>query len=276
MKKMKIVSGLMAMTMALVSMSVSASAAGGVQIKVGNESVKAGGTFAVDVELASVPSSGLSSIDFAISYDASVVEITDVKLGAIGNTGAAEQEGDLGDTLFDWYDNGSQVVVVWATGLTDSKYWINSDGTFITISGKAASGAKDGASTDLKVVAADREAYPGGAANAEIVFSAVGEGGKTEDFTADATSGKVTVGDGTTNPDPGDADWGNANCTDGVDVADAVLVARYAGSDATAKITTQGITNSDVTHDGKVDGSDVAKILQFIAKQITKDDLAKA
>lgn len=275
MKKMKIVSGLMAMTMALVSMSVSASAAGGVQITVGNETVAAGGSFSVDVDLASVPSSGLSSIDFAISYDASVVEITGVELGAIGNTGAKEQEGDLGDTLFDWYDNGSQVVVVWATGLTDSKYWINSDGTFITIKGKAASGAKDGASTDLKVVAADREAYPGGAANADIVFSAVGADGATEDFTAEATSGKVTVGDGQT-PDPVDADWGDANCDGSVDVADAVLMSRYVASDSGIQITTQGITNSDVTHDGVITAADTTKVINYIAKKISKDDLAKA
>ena len=33
-----------------------------------------------------------------------------------------------------------------------------------------------------------------------------------------------------------EADWGNADCTGGVDVADAVLIARFAAEDAEPKI----------------------------------------
>ena len=112
MKKMRIVSGLLAMAMAAVSFGTTAFAADNVQVKVGTDTVKAGENFSVDVELASVPSTGLTSIDFAINYDKDAVKITDVKLGAVGDTGAKAAEGDLGDTLFNWYDNGKQIVKV--------------------------------------------------------------------------------------------------------------------------------------------------------------------
>ena len=80
----------------------------------------------------------------------------------------------------------------------------------------------------------------------------------------------------TTDPSTDDADWGNADCQDDVDVADAVLVARYGVEDPGANITEQGLINADVTHDGKVNGDDAMKIVRFVAKLIDKDDLAKA
>jgi hypothetical protein len=287
MKTTKIVSGLLATALAALSLGMNAFAADGVSVKIGSTNAEAGSTFTVDVDLAGVPSTGLSSIDFAINYDKSVIEITSVKLGTVGETGAAAQEGDLGDTLFSTYDTGKQIVVVWATGLTDSKYWVSKDGAFLTITGKV----KDGASgtTKLSGVAADRAVYPGASEKASTYFSAVGAD-KTTDYTATFTDGVITIGGKeettaapveTTKPDEtkapnGDADWGNADCTGGVDVGDAVLIARFAAEDAEAKITAQGQINADVTHDGNIKGDDATKILKYVAKLITKDDLAKA
>ena len=67
---------------------------------------------------------------------------------------------------------------------------------------------------------------------------------------------------------------GDANCDGTVDVADAVLIARFANEDKEAVITDQGRQNADVTHDGNVDGQDAEKILQYIAKKISFEDLA--
>ena len=63
-----------------------------------------------------------------------------------------------------------------------------------------------------------------------------------------------------------DADWGNANCNDGVDVADAVLVARFVAEDTDADITEQGKLNADMNRDGNITGDDVIAILRKIAK----------
>lgn len=280
MKTTKIVSGLMAMAMAVMSLGVSASAAGDVDVKIGTASAKAGEAFSVDVELGSVPTSGISSVDFAINYDSKVLKVTDVALGTVGDTGAKAAEGDLGDTLFSWYDNGSQIVIVWATGLTDAQYWIKSSGVFVTLKGTVQSGAAAGTVSKLTGGGADRATYPGASDKASAYLSAVGASATT-DYTANFTEGSVTVlGDTpvetTAAPVAGDVDWGNADEKDDVDVSDAVLVARYGVEDKEAILTEQGLINADVTHDGKVNGDDAIKIVRYVAQLITKADLAKA
>ena len=69
------------------------------------------------------------------------------------------------------------------------------------------------------------------------------------------------------------ADWGNANCAEEVDVSDAVLVARYVAEDTGANLTAQGKINADVTHDGNITGDDTILILRYIAKMVTLADL---
>ena len=61
---------------------------------------------------------------------------------------------------------------------------------------------------------------------------------------------------------------GDANCDGGIDVADAVLIARYAAEDKDAVITDQGKQNADVTGDGNVATDDTSRILLYIAKKI--------
>ena len=68
---------------------------------------------------------------------------------------------------------------------------------------------------------------------------------------------------------------GDANLDCSADVADAVLIARFANEDRDAVITDQGKENADVTHDGKVDAQDAEKLLQYIAKKISADDLTE-
>ena len=61
---------------------------------------------------------------------------------------------------------------------------------------------------------------------------------------------------------------GDANCDGTVDVADAVLIMRYAVEDREAVITDQGKLNSDTDGDGSVSAEDAKLILLFIAKKI--------
>lgn len=64
--------------------------------------------------------------------------------------------------------------------------------------------------------------------------------------------------------------YGNVNCSEGVDVADAVLLARYIAQDPDAKISDVGLLNADVDHSGTTDAADVALLLQYIARLITE------
>lgn len=67
--------------------------------------------------------------------------------------------------------------------------------------------------------------------------------------------------------------WGDVNLDDEVDVSDAVLLARFAAEDATAKITAQGKINADVTGDRNLNGDDTMQILRAIAKLIPMGQL---
>lgn len=276
MKKSKIISGLMAMAMTAMSLGISASAADSVAVKIGTDTVEAAGkAFSVNVELGSVPSSGLSSIDFAINYNSDELKITDVKLGTIGETGAKSEEGDLGDTVFNWYDNGKQIVIIWSTGLTDSKYWVKSDGVFVTLSGTVKDGVAAGTVSKLEGAGAKRKTYPDSSADASAYLSAVGASATTN-YEAAFTAGSVEVASGSTpssSTQNDKADWGNVNCTGQVDVADAVLLARFVAEDSEANVSAQGKINADVTHDGDLTGDDTIKILKYIAKLV--DDLSK-
>lgn len=276
MKKTKIISGLMAMAMTAMSLGISASAADSVAVKIGTDTVEAAGkAFSVDVELGSVPSSGLSSIDFAINYNSDELKITDVKLGTIGETGAKSEEGDLGDTVFNWYDNGKQIVIIWSTGLTDSKYWVKSDGVFVTLSGTVKDGVAAGTTSKLEGAGAKRKTYPDSSADASAYLSAVGASATTN-YEAAFTAGSVEVASGSTpssSTQNTEADWGNVNCKGQVDVADAVLLARFVAEDSEANVSAQGKINADVDHNGSLTGDDTIKILKFIAKLV--DDLSK-
>lgn len=68
--------------------------------------------------------------------------------------------------------------------------------------------------------------------------------------------------------------YGDANEDGTVDVSDAVLVARFAAEDSTAMIKAQGKINAELTGDGSIQSDDAAKILRWIAKLITTEQLA--
>ena len=69
-------------------------------------------------------------------------------------------------------------------------------------------------------------------------------------------------------PTASDKSRGDITCDGSVDVADAVLLARYLNSDSEATVTDQGLSNADCNRDGKTDSTDLTDILRFIAKQI--------
>lgn len=68
--------------------------------------------------------------------------------------------------------------------------------------------------------------------------------------------------------------WGDVNCDQTVDVSDAVLLSRLLAEDAEAKVSEQGMINADVTGNGSIGSDDTIKILKFIAKMITAEELA--
>jgi len=104
------------------------------------------------------------------------------------------------------------------------------------------------------------------------------------DTTAPVTSTTTTVTTTTAEPTEAtksetttparQAKWGDANEDGKVDVSDAVLVSRFIAEDKTANITAQGQKNSNVAGTPSITSASTIKILRFIAKLITEEELA--
>ena len=77
-----------------------------------------------------------------------------------------------------------------------------------------------------------------------------------------------------TTAEPAAPVWGDADCSGTVDVADAVLISRFAAEDADAVINDQGKQNADVSGNGNLGPEDVVKVLRYIALLITAEELA--
>jgi len=67
--------------------------------------------------------------------------------------------------------------------------------------------------------------------------------------------------------------YGDADCNGDVNVLDAVLLARVASETDGAEITKEGKLNADVNGDGLVDSKDLIKLLSYLAKKITIEEL---
>lgn len=68
--------------------------------------------------------------------------------------------------------------------------------------------------------------------------------------------------------------WGDVNEDESVDVADAVLLARLMAQDSSAIVSAQGKVNAAVCGGGKLSSECTIKILKYIAKIISEEELA--
>lgn len=72
----------------------------------------------------------------------------------------------------------------------------------------------------------------------------------------------------TTATTTGNGMLGDVNEDKSIDVADAVLLARFVAEDSEANVSSQGKQNADVNRNGNPDSEDVVTILKYIAKLI--------
>ena len=289
MKTKKVVVGAVVAAMLSLAVCPVAPAAAGetVQISVGNEEVKAGEKFSVNVSLNDISAPGIQATDFAVSYDSSLITIDSVDAGELANKCAADADGSSSSVpVFEASINSEGYVnLVWSTGLDDSSYWLNGSGVFCTINGTVSSSAKEGTEIPLKVTAIDRTVNPGSSDKAAIFAGYVKDDAAVE-FAVETVDGSIKVASGSSTT-VGDKLRGDANCDDKVDLSDAVLIlqsianADKYGENGTdeSHITSQGVINADVaggTNDMGGDGvtpSDALKIQKYVAMLITEAEL---
>lgn len=267
MKTKKIVIGAMAAAMLSLSVCslVPAAAAGEtVQISVGKANVKAGEEFAVEVSLADIPSTGIQACNFSIEFDPGLVTITKVEEGKLSKSGV--DSGDPSASLIapfnSFTDNDEGTVsVMWSTSLDDASYWLKGEGVLCTITGKVASGAKDGDVADLKIVPTKRDTSTGsGVANDEIDCGYIKSGEKVS-YDLKLTNGSVTVGSAQSSK----LVVGDANEDGEVTVADAAAILQYLGNNEAFPLTEQGKKNGDVDGTAGITPSDALKIQKVCA-----------
>ena len=252
-----------ACTASLFSTVASVSAADAITIAAETKAVESGKEFTVDISLAGVPSTGIAGLDFAIKYDASLMEVSGVTEGAVSKTNDKQVEG-FSSNLATNINNGA-VSVLWATGsVSDSSKWIKSDGVLLTLNCKA---LKDG---DAKV-----DITKGVRKDAEGIDIAV-EGLAVVNGTAKA--GTITIGGTTTEPSPttkptettapGTTLLGDVDCDGKVDITDITTLAISLVDKK--PVSGQSAINADVDKDGSVALTDLARIKQFVSKVIDK------
>nr|AEV58409.1 scaffoldin C [Ruminococcus flavefaciens]AEV58410.1 scaffoldin C [Ruminococcus flavefaciens]AEV58423.1 scaffoldin C [Ruminococcus flavefaciens] len=272
MKTNKVIIGAIAATMLSLSISSLATvfAAGEtVQISAGNTEAKAGETFEMNVSLADVPKTGIQGLDFAVTYDKSIVTIDKITVGEIADTKASSNDQTASLLpVFDVSINNSEGYssVIWSTAVTDSSYWINKDGVFCTIKGTVSGSAKAGSETTLKLTAVKRETYVGSGANNSNINAGYSEAEKAVKYSVKSSDGKIKITDNASNPGvtPGSITRGDANCDGKVDLSDAVLIMQFQSNPSAYgltgsnknHITTQGMDNADVAGGASGKGGD--------------------
>ena len=266
MKTKKVVVG--AIAAAMLSLSVCslmpvAAAGETVQISAGKTTATVGGEFSVDVSLADIPSSGIQALDFAVTYDSSVLTITSVDAGALVTK--IPQSGDASASLSDLYEssinkNEGYVSLIWSTAAEDSSYWLKGDGVFCTIKGTVSSSAQNGTTTPLSIKPIDRETYSG---SKKV-------NGKPVKLEVKTIDGEVSIGQPATQPT---IVRGDANCDGVVELADAILIMQSlanpdkygVGGKADKPITDQGKLNGDVDDDVVgLTANDALKIQKYL------------
>ncbi len=255
-----------ACTASLFSTVASVSAADAITIAAETKAVESGKEFNVDISLAGVPSTGIAGLDFAIKYDASLMEVTGVTEGDVSKTNDKQVEG-FSSNLATNINNGA-VSVLWATGsVSDNSKWIKSDGVLLTLKCKA---LKDGeAKVDItKGVRKDATGIDIAVEGLEVVSGT-------------AKAGTITIGGTTTTPDPtkepspeptntnpGTTLLGDVDCDGKVDITDITTLAISLVDKK--PVTGQAAINADVDKDGSVALTDLARIKQFVSKVIDK------
>lgn len=280
MKTKKIVIGAMAaamLSLSVCSLAPAFAADGTVQVSVGSaNNVKAGEKFTVDVSIKDIPSEGIQGCQFSINFDSTIITIDSVEAGSLVKNVTSDPTSSALPSFNSFIDNkGGTMNLMWATSVDESAYLLKGEGVFCTITGTVASGAADGAKSDLKVVPTVRDNLPQtGVVNEDIDIGYTKNGEKIK-YNVDLKNGAVTVGSEqtTTTKDPqnpGKYLKGDANCDGAVNIADATAIVQALANRDKYSLSEQGEINADVDDTPGVTGSDAIKIQMLEAGMIDK------
>lgn len=284
MKAKRTIAGVVALAVLASSVaSMTALAASTVTLSASTDTVEAGDDFSIDVSLSDIPSTKINVLDFAVTYDSSVLTVSDVTIGDSANTDTSGDSTADDAPVFSYsiHEDEGEIAISWTTGLSDDA-WISEDGVIFTITGTVSDDAEDG-EYPIEFAAISRETYEGsGEDNEDIVIGYI-DGSDYATYTVETEAGAVIVGasvdsgDVETEPEEEDEDpfspteeteeddfdglYGDVNVDGTVNLADSVLLAQYLSD--VADVTDQGVDNGDVDKSGATDATDASYLLQY-------------
>lgn len=177
-----------------VSFQVSAAGAA-VTLKGAKVEAEVGGAFSVDVSLEDIPSTKVNVMDFALTYDKSILNVDSVTIGKSADTDVSGDSTGKDAPVFATSIKDGEIAVSWTTAL-DSASWIAEDGVILTINGTVSKDAKDGTVTPIDFAPVTRETFDGSGANNSSMVIGYLYGTDSASYEIKTEAGSVTIGKG--------------------------------------------------------------------------------
>lgn len=265
--------------LAATATSLGASAAGSSVTLAGSKATaESGGEFSVDVSLSGVPSTGINVLDFAVTFDQTILSVDQVTVGAAADTGADAADSTSKDApVFATNIKDGEIAVSWTTAAPTAK-WIKSDGVILTITGTVKDGVADGTVTPIDFAPVSRDTYEGsGTKNSSMVIGYI-SGTDSASYGIVTEAGSVTIGSKQTTTEAPVTTTAVETTTTVTNETTAETTTKE-NETTTTKSTIQvdpSLLYGDVNLDGDIDLADAVLLNKSVAGVVELNDTAKA
>ena len=265
--------------LAATATSLGASAAGSsVSLAGSKASAESGGEFSVDVSLSGVPSTGINVLDFAVTFDQTILSVDQVTVGAAADTGADAADSTSKDApVFATNIKDGEIAVSWTTAAPTAN-WIKSDGVILTITGTVKDGVADGTVTPIDFAPVSRDTYEGsGTKNSSMVIGYI-SGTDSASYGIVTEAGSVTIGSKQTTTEAPVTTTAVETTTTVTNETTAETTTKE-NETTTTKSTIQvdpSLLYGDVNLDGDIDLADAVLLNKSVAGVVELNDTAKA
>ena len=248
-----------------------------VTLKGAKVEAEAGGEFSVDVSLEDIPSTKVNVMDFAVTYDQTILNVDSVKSCKSADVDVSGDSTASDAPVFAANIKDGEITVSWTTAL-DSNSWLSEDGVILTITGTVKDSVADGTVTPIDFAPVTRETYDGSGKNNSSMVIGYVYGGDSATYTINAEAGSVTIGSKQTNTVTTTEGRKDTTATEApttateskTDVTQATTT--ISGNIVTGTVAPGSVLDGDVICDARVDLTDAGMLNKAAAGVVTLND----